>query len=117
MTLADVEVFLNSKQKLQPYCQCNKWFSFDHDAKNTLEDFRQKNKLDQIWPPPITHIINFIHHMQSANYSALQSDLNFSNKMHEHVDYIQSFAVQKFFFLPHWSVFDEFIATLIMFCK
>jgi hypothetical protein len=30
------------------------------------------------------------------NYSALQSDLNFSNKMHEHVDYTQSFAVQKF---------------------
>jgi hypothetical protein len=34
--------------------------------------------------------------MQTANYSALQSDLNFSNKMHEHVDYTQSFAVQKF---------------------
>ena len=47
----------------------------DHDAKNTLEDFRQKNKLDQIWPPPITHIINFIHHVQTANYSAPQSDL------------------------------------------
>ena len=34
--------------------------------------------------------------MQTANYSASQSDLNFSNKMHEYVDYTQSFAVQKF---------------------
>ena len=34
--------------------------------------------------------------MQIANYSAPQSDLNFSNKMHEHVDYTQSFAVQQF---------------------
>jgi hypothetical protein len=50
----------------------------DHNAKNTLEGFRQKIKLDQIWPP-ITHIINVIHHMQTANYSAPQSDLNFSN--------------------------------------
>ena len=50
----------------------------DQNAKNTLEDFRQKIKLDQIWPPPITHI-NCIHHMQTANYSAPQSDLNFSN--------------------------------------
>ena len=47
----------------------------DQNAKNTLEDFRQKIKLDQIWPPPITHIINFIHHMQTANYSAPQSNL------------------------------------------
>ena len=39
-------------------------------AKNTLEDFRQKFKLDQIWPPPITHIINFILHMSTDNYSA-----------------------------------------------
>ena len=68
----------------------------DQNAKNKLEDFRQKIKLDQIWPPPITHIINCIHHMQTANYSASQSDLNFSNKMHEYVDYTQSFAVQKF---------------------
>jgi hypothetical protein len=68
----------------------------DQNAKNTLEDFRQKIKLDQIWPPPITHIINGIHHIQTANYSASQSDLNFSNKMHEYVDYTQSFAVQKF---------------------
>jgi hypothetical protein len=33
------------------------------NAKNTLEDFREKFKLDQIWPPPITHIIKFIQHM------------------------------------------------------
>ena len=66
------------------------------NAKNTLEDFRQKIKLDQIWPIPITHIINCIHHMQTANCSAPQSDLILSNKMHEHVDYTQSFAVQKF---------------------
>jgi hypothetical protein len=45
----------------------------DQNAKNTLEDFRQK------WPPPITHIVNCIHHMQTANYSAPQSDLNISN--------------------------------------
>jgi hypothetical protein len=63
-------MFLNSKQKLQPYCQCNKqYLESGPNAKNTLEDFRQKIKLDQIWPPPITHIINFIHHMQTANYS------------------------------------------------
>jgi hypothetical protein len=74
----------------------NNIWKVDQNAKNTLEDFRQKIKLDQIWPPPITHIINCIHHMQTANYSASQSDLNFSNKMHEYVDYTQSFAVQKF---------------------
>ena len=50
----------------------------DQNPKNTLEGFRHKIKLDQIWPP-ITHIINVIHHMQTANYSAPQSDLNFSN--------------------------------------
>jgi fatty-acid desaturase len=65
------------------------------NAKITLEDFRQKIKLDQIWPPPITHIINCIHHMPTDDYSAPHSDLNFSNKMHEHVDYTQSFAVYK----------------------
>jgi hypothetical protein len=74
----------------------NNIWKVDQNAKNTLEDFRQKIKLDQIWPIPITHIINCIHHMQTANYSASQSDLNFSNKMHEYVDYTQSFAVQKF---------------------
>ena len=74
----------------------NNIWKVDQNAKNTLEDFRQKIKLDQIWPPPITHIINCIHHMQTANYSASQSHLNFSNKMHEYVDYTQSFAVQKF---------------------
>jgi hypothetical protein len=63
-------------------------------AKNTLEDFRQKNKLDQIWPPHITHIINYIRHMPTYNYSAAQSGLNFSNKMHEHIDYTQVFVVQ-----------------------
>jgi hypothetical protein len=36
-----------------------------------------------------------MHRMQTANYSAPQSDLNFCNKMHEYVDYTQSFAVQK----------------------
>ena len=74
----------------------NNIWKVEQNAKNTLEDFRQKIKLDQIWPPPITHIINCIHHMQTANYSASQSDLNFSNKMHEYVDYTESFAVQKF---------------------
>jgi hypothetical protein len=44
------------------------------NAKNTLEDFRQKIKLDQIWPPPITHIINFIHHMQTAIAMALLTE-------------------------------------------
>ena len=57
----------------------NNIWKVDQNAKNTLEYFRQKIKLDQIWPPPITQIINFIHHMQTANYSAPQSDLNFSN--------------------------------------
>jgi hypothetical protein len=33
--------------------------------------------------------------MPTANYSAAQSGLNFSNKMHEHIDYAQSFVVQK----------------------
>ena len=74
----------------------NNIWKVDQNAKNTLEDFRQKIKLDQIWLIPITHIINCIHHMQTANYSASQSDLNFSNKMHEYVDYTQSFAVQQF---------------------
>jgi hypothetical protein len=32
--------------------------------------------------------------MPTNDYSTPQSDLNFSNKMHEHVDYTQSFAVQ-----------------------
>jgi hypothetical protein len=59
------------------------------NAKNTLEDFRQTFKLDQIWPPPITHKIKFIHHMPADNYSAAQSGLNFSNKMHEHIEYTQ----------------------------
>jgi hypothetical protein len=67
------------------------------NAKNTLEDFRQKFKLDQIWSPHITHIINFIRHMPTDNYSATQSGLNFSNKLHEHIDYTQSFIVQKLF--------------------
>jgi hypothetical protein len=53
----------------------------DQNAKNTLEDFRQKIKLDQIWPPPITHIVNCIHHMQTAKYSATQFDLNISNQL------------------------------------
>ena len=44
--------------------------------------------------PPITHIINFMHLMPTDNYSAAQSGLNFSNKMHEHIDYTQSFVVQ-----------------------
>ena len=65
------------------------------NAKNKLEDFRQKFKLDQIWPPPITHIINFMHHMPADNYSAAQSGLTFSNKMHEHINYTQSFVVQQ----------------------
>ena len=56
----------------------------------------KKIKLDQIWPPPIIHIINCIHHMQTVNYYAPQSDFKLSNKMHEHVDYTQSFPVQKF---------------------
>ena len=33
--------------------------------------------------------------MPTANYSAAQSGLSFSNKMHEHIDYAQSFVVQK----------------------
>jgi hypothetical protein len=36
-----------------------------------------------------------MRHMPTDNYSAAQSGLNFSNKMHEHIDYIQSFLVQK----------------------
>jgi hypothetical protein len=71
----------------------NTWTVCQH-AKNTLEDFRQKFKLDQIWPPHITHTIMFIHHMPTDNYSAPLSSLNFSNKMHEHIDYTQSFVVQ-----------------------
>ena len=65
------------------------------NAKTTLEYFRKKFKLDQIWPPHITHIINCIRHMPTYNYSAAKSGLNFSNKMHEHIDYTQSFVVQK----------------------
>ena len=65
------------------------------NAKTTLEYFRKKFKLDQIWPPHITHIINCIRHMPTYNYSAAKSGLNFSNKMHEHIDYAQSFVVQK----------------------
>jgi hypothetical protein len=34
-------------------------------------------------------------HMPAYNYSAAQSGLNFSNKIHEHIDYNQSFVVQK----------------------
>ena len=69
------------------------------DAKNALEDLRQKFKLDQIWPP-ITHKIIFILHMSTDNYYAATirsyiSGLNFSNKMHEHIDYTQSFVVKK----------------------
>jgi hypothetical protein len=48
------------------------------NAKNTFEHFRQKFKLDQIWPSHITHIINCIHHMPTDIYSAAQSGLNFS---------------------------------------
>ena len=33
--------------------------------------------------------------MPTDNYSSAQSGLNFSNKMHEHIDYTQSFVVQK----------------------
>jgi hypothetical protein len=33
------------------------------NAKNTLEHFKQKFKLDQICPSHITHIVNCIHHM------------------------------------------------------
>ena len=55
------------------------------NAKNTLEHFRQKFKLDQIWPSHITHIVNCIHHMPTDIYSAAQSGL----------DYTQSFVVQK----------------------
>ncbi len=39
-----------------------------------------KNYTDQIWPPPITHIINCIHHMPTDDYSTPQSDLSFSKK-------------------------------------
>ena len=60
-----------------------------------LKILEKKIKLDQIWPPPITHIINCIYHMPTDDYSASHSDLNFSNKLHENVDYTQSFAVQK----------------------
>ena len=73
----------------------NTWTEYQN-AKITLEDFRQKFKLDQIWPPHITHIVNFIRHMPTDNYSAVQSGLNFSNKLHEHIDYSQSFVVQKY---------------------
>jgi hypothetical protein len=65
------------------------------NAKNTLEHFRQKFKLDQIWPSHITHIVNCIHHMPTDIYSAAQSGLNFSKNIHEHIDYTQSFVVQK----------------------
>jgi hypothetical protein len=34
--------------------------------------------------------------MPTDNYSAVQSGLNFSNKLHEHIDYSQSFVVQKY---------------------
>jgi hypothetical protein len=53
-------------------------------SKYELQIFgNQKIKLDQIWPPPITHIINFILHMSTDNYSADTimshiSGLNFS---------------------------------------
>jgi hypothetical protein len=33
--------------------------------------------------------------MPIDNHSAAQSGLTFSNKMHEHIDYTQSFVVQK----------------------
>ena len=65
------------------------------NAKNTLEHFRQKFKLDEIWPSHITHIINCTHHMPTDIYSAAQSGLNFSKNIHEHIDYTQSFVVQK----------------------
>jgi hypothetical protein len=56
--------------------------------------------LNQLWPPPITHIINLIHHMPTDNYSCATissyiSYINLSNKMHEHVVYTQSFVIQK----------------------
>ena len=56
--------------------------------------------LNQLWPPPITHIINLIHHMPTDKYtcatiSSYISYINFSNKMHEHVVYAQSFVIQK----------------------
>ena len=34
--------------------------------------------------------------MPTDNYSAAQSGLNFSNKMHELIYYTQSFVVQKY---------------------
>ena len=56
--------------------------------------------LNQLWPPPITHIINCMHHMPTDNYSCATissyiSYINLSNKMHEHVVYTQSFVIQK----------------------
>ena len=56
--------------------------------------------LSHLWPPPIIHIINCMHHMLTDNYSCATissyiSYINLSNKMHEHVVYTQSFAIQK----------------------
>ena len=57
--------------------------------------------LSHLWPPPIIHIINCMHHMPTDNYfcatiSSYISYINLSNKMHEHVVYTQSFVIQKF---------------------
>ena len=56
--------------------------------------------LSHIWPPPITHITNCIHHMSTDKYSCATissyiSFINLSNKMHEHVVDTQSFVFQK----------------------
>ena len=73
------------------------------NAKNTLEDFREKINLylnlnlSHIWPPPITHIINCIHHMSTDKYSCatIISYISYINKMHEHVVDTQSLVIQK----------------------
>ena len=79
--------------------------------------------LNQLWPPPITRLINLIHHMPTDNYSCATissyiSYINLSNKMHEHVVYTQSFVIQKLSAVVSktnkWNVIRKLIAMSLL---
>ena len=77
----------------------NTWHVYENALKS-FEEFRGQYCLDQMWPPPLMHIINYIVFLSNKGYSAPTaksyiSGISFKLKMHDSVDHTKSFVAQK----------------------
>ena len=77
----------------------NTWNVYENALKSFAE-FRNQYSLDQIWPPPLMHIINYVIFLSSEGYSATTaksyiSGISFKIKLYNGVDSTKSFVIQK----------------------